>query len=171
MHILARAWPKVLRHVPSCHWLLCGPEDAWLNQAVWPLLDGPARERVHTTGPLSGRQVFEHLAAADLHVNPSLCESLNMVTVEAASVGVPTVCSDGAGVAHWLIGHDAGGVVGAGDPEALARAVVEALRDEACLSRWRRNASALVKEFYPERIAGCLLELLRAAGAPLGATR
>lgn len=171
VHVMAEAWGAILREMPRCHWLLCGPHDPWLKDGVWPILQPAEKEHVHTTGGLSGVAVFEHLAAADLHVNPSLCEGLNMVTVEAASVAVPTVCSDGAGIAHWVASQDAGSVVRGGDAAALAAATLEALNDQACLSRWRRNASELVKEFYPERIAGCLLELLRAAGAPLGAMR
>ena len=53
----------------------------------------------------------EHLLSAELHVNPSLCESLNMATVEAAAVGTPSVCSDGAGIVDWIRRYDAGVVV------------------------------------------------------------
>src|SRR5207248_1667602 len=89
---LARAWEGICAAIPGCRWLLCGPEDPWLAQGVRPVLLASGRsERVHFTGRLQGREVCEHLAAADLHVNPTLCEGLNMATVEAAAVGTPSV--------------------------------------------------------------------------------
>ena len=91
MQCLARAGCCVARTIP------------WLTEAVWPLLRQQALEKtVHFAGTLSGQAVYEHLAAGDVHVNPTLCEGLNMVTVEAAAVGTPTITSDGAGIADWV---------------------------------------------------------------------
>src|SRR5207237_9038199 len=120
-----------------CRRLLCGPEDPWLAQGVRPVLLASGRsERVHFTGRLQGREVCEHLAAADLHVNPTLCEGLNMATVEAAAVGTPSVTSDGAGIADWVQSFEAGLVVPAGDVAALRDAVVRALRAPELRGAW-----------------------------------
>jgi glycosyltransferase involved in cell wall biosynthesis len=164
LHVLARAWPAIKAAVPEAGWLLCGPPTPWLDEALWPPLRAAGLAgSVHATGTLSGMAVFEHLAAADLHLNPSLCEGLNMVTVEAAAVGTPSVSSDGAGISDWLLRHDAGAVVPAGDTSALAAAVIAALRDPQRLARWRANGLAMAREFDLERIARELSRLLTGA--------
>jgi glycosyltransferase involved in cell wall biosynthesis len=161
LHILARAWPAVVDAFPQARWLLCGPQNPWTDREVWPVLDGHRlRSSVIATGRLAGIAVFEHLAAADLHVNPSLCEGLNMATVEAAAVGTPTVTSNGAGIADWVERFGAGAVVGAGESGALADAILLAFNDRSNLARWAQGARAMAGEFALERIAGELQQLV-----------
>ncbi len=162
MQDLAKAWADICTAVPDCHWLLCGPDDPWLAQGVWPVLRASGlSERVHFTGRLEGRAVCEHLAAADLHVNPTLCEGLNMATVEAAAVGTPSVTSDGAGIADWVQSFDAGIVVPAGDVPALRDAVVRALRAPELRAAWPTRSREMANHFLPDRIASDFVKLLR----------
>jgi len=159
---LASAWTGIVAAVPGCRWLLCGPDDSWLAEGVWPVLRaGGLEHTVCFSGPLQGDAVFEHLAAADLHVNPTLCEGLNMVTVEAAAVGTPTVTSDGAGIADWVNRFEAGAVVPAGDVAALRTAVIAALRDPALRLTWQGRSRIMAGDFSLDRIAAGLLDLLR----------
>jgi glycosyltransferase involved in cell wall biosynthesis len=167
LHDLAAAWPGICRAVPGCHWLLCGDDDPWLARGVWPVLRAAGLDgRVHFTGRLNGRDVCEHLAAADLHVNPTLCEGLNMVTVEAAAVGTPSVTSDGAGVADWVQSFDAGTVVPAGDAGALQDAVVHALRAPELRGAWPARSREMASCFSPDRIAAEFVKLLH-SGDPI----
>lgn len=162
---LAKAWAEISSAIPGCHWLLCGPEDPWLSQGVRPVLRASGlSERVHFTGELHGRAVCEHLAAADLHVNPTLCEGLNMATVEAAAVGTPSVTSDGAGIADWVQSFEAGLVVPAGDVPALRDAVVRALRAPELRSVWPARSREMASRFSPDRIASEFVKLLQASG-------
>jgi glycosyltransferase involved in cell wall biosynthesis len=163
MQDLAQAWAGICAAIPGCHWLLCGPEDPWLAQGVRPVLRASGRsERVHFTGRLQGREVCEYLAAADLHVNPTLCEGLNMATVEAAAVGTPSVTSDGAGIADWVQSFDAGLVVPAGDVAALRDAVVRALRAPELRLAWPARSREMASQFWPDRIASGFVKLLQA---------
>jgi len=118
-------------------------------------------ERVCFTGHLHGRAVCEHLAAADLHVNPTLCEGLNMATVEAAAVGTPSVTSDAAGVADWVQSFEAGMVVPAGDVFALRDAVVRALRAPELRTVWPARSREMASRFSPDRIASEFVKLLQ----------
>lgn len=162
LHLLAQAWRAVHAAVPECHWLLCGPNDPWLDRAVRPALAASsAAQWVHFTGRLSGADVFEHLAAADLHVNPTLCEGLNMVTVEAAAVGTPSVTSDGAGIAEWVARLGAGCVVPADDPAALGGAVIDALRDAALRLTWQEHCPNMLGDFSLEHVADRLIRAVR----------
>jgi len=161
LHLLAEGWGAISRAVPGVRWLLCGPEDPWLDRAVRPLLrEQHLEQTVLYTGRIGNEDVFRHLACADLHVNPTLCEGLNMVTVEAAAVGTPTITSDGAGISDWVRRHDAGAVVPHGEVAPLADAIIGALRSPANLSRWGENARLMADEFLLERIAPAILELL-----------
>jgi glycosyltransferase involved in cell wall biosynthesis len=155
VHLMAAAWPIVLRAVPQARWLLAGPSHPWLDEGVWPeLRKQPEFMRsVIATGALERDAAFAHLAAADLNVNPTLCDGLNMVAVEAAAVGTPTVTSDGAGVAAWVSQYGAGAVVRTGDVDELAAAVAQALLDPHQTSNWGANCSRMAEGFSLERVA------------------
>ena len=161
LHLLAAAWSEIVCAVPSAKWLLCGPPDPWLERAVWPPLRAAGLDRtVVYAGRLTGDEVFRHLACADLHVNPTLCEGLNVVTIEAAAVGTPTITSDGAGISDWIARYDAGAVVPASEVAPLADAIIGALRNPAKLASWRASAPAMADEFLLERIAPAMQRLL-----------
>jgi len=160
IHLLAEVWHLVLMRHPSARWLLCGPDDPWLAHGVWSQLEKTGiTDTVIATGRLTGRDVFEHLAAADLLINPTLCEGLNMVTVESAAVGTPSICGDGAGVAGWLARHQAGAVVPAGEAAPLVDAILTALADPARRAAWSDAGRAMSAEFSLDHIAAQLVEL------------
>ena len=166
LQLLLAAWPRVMQAIPGVRWLLCGPRDPWYVGEIEPQLsrfDGS----IIATGALSGRAVFEHLAAADLHVNPSLCESLNMVTVEAASVGTPTITSDGAGVSHWVRRHETGCVVPNRAVPELADAIIAALQSPDLLNKWAKSCGNLASQFSAERVARMLIDSLVSLPKPL----
>lgn len=164
VHVLAQAWPEVLRAVPGARWLLCGPHSGWLLEQVLPVLQAAgALPSVVLTGRLDGAAVFEHLAAADLHVNPTLCEGLNMVTVEAGAVGTPTLTTSSAGIASWVERFGAGAVVTAGQVAPLADAIIAAFLQPNRLRDWSAAAIAMSGEFTLERVAGELAGILQRA--------
>lgn len=157
---LARAWPGVLAAYPNAWWILAGPDNPWMAEGIFPLLDASVgRARVRLTGRLRGRETYAHLAAADLNVNPTLCEGLNMVTVDAAAVGTPTVCSDAAGVSDWIRRHDCGLVYAAGDTTALQQAVIAALAQPDRLSVWSGRCREMIADFKAEAVFQRLAQL------------
>ena len=170
---MARAWPGVLAAHPDAWWILAGPEAPWLAEGILPLLDSSVgRARLRLTGRLAGRELFAQLAAADLNVNPTLCEGLNMVTVDAAAVGTPTVCSDAAGISDWVSRHDCGLVYAAGDVAALERAVIEALGQRERLTAWGTRCREMIADFTAEsvfqRLADLFARTLHSARLPEG---
>ncbi len=161
---LARAWPGVLAAQPNAWWILAGPENPWMDEGIYPLLDaGVGRSRIRLTGRLAPEDIYAYLAAADLNVNPTLCEGLNMVTVDAAAVGTPTVCSDAAGIADWVLRHDCGLVYAAGDVQALERAVIDALAERERLAAWGVRCRGMIADFTAESIFTRLAELFDTA--------
>ena len=161
---LARAWPGVLAACPDAWWILAGPDNPWMAEGIFPLLDASVgRARVRLTGRLKGRETYAHLAAADLNVNPTLCEGLNMVTVDAAAVGTPTVCSDAAGVSDWIRRHDCGLVYAAGGARALEEAVIEALAQPDRLSVRSTRCREMIADFTAEAVFQRLAQLFDGA--------
>jgi len=135
-----------------------------MAEGIFPLIDASVgRGRIRLTGRLRGRETYAHLAAADLNVNPTLCEGLNMVTVDAAAVGTPTVCSDAAGIADWVLRHDCGLVYAAGDVPALERAVIEALAQRERRVAWGARCRAMIADFTAESVFLRLAELFDTA--------
>jgi glycosyltransferase involved in cell wall biosynthesis len=168
---LARAWPGVLAAHPDAWWILAGPENSWMEKGIFPLLDASVgRARVRLTGRLRGRETYAHLAAADLNVNPTLCEGINMVAVDAAAVGTPTISSDAAGVSDWIRRHDCGLVYAAGDVPALERGVIEALAQRDRLATWSARCRGMVADFTAEsvflRLADLFARTLHSARLP-----
>ncbi len=161
---LARAWPGVLAACPDAWWILAGPDNPWMAEGIFPLLDANVgRGRVRLTGRLRGRETYAHLAAADLNVNPTLCEGLNMVTVDAAAVGTPTVSSDAAGVSDWIRRHGCGLVYAAGDPAALEEAVIDALAQPERLAAWSGRCREMIADFTAEAVFERLAQLFDSA--------
>jgi glycosyltransferase involved in cell wall biosynthesis len=161
---LARIWQRVLAVHPNAWWILAGPDNPWMSEGIFPLLDaGAGRSRIRLTGRLSGTDTYAHLAAADLNINPTLCEGLNMVTVDAAAVGTPTVCSDAAGISDWIRRHDCGLVYAAGDAPALELAVIEALARVERLAAWGLRCREMIGDFTAESVFRRLEQLFDAA--------
>jgi glycosyltransferase involved in cell wall biosynthesis len=86
-------------------------------------------ERVLFTGHVPLEQVKHYLAAADLHLAPSVIDTFNYAVVEAAMVGTPSLMSDKVGAAPWIA------QAGAGEVQAGREAAAWANRMEALLKR------------------------------------
>lgn len=164
LHLLAEAWARIATEIPGCRWLLCGPADPWLEEGVWPVLRSSGRAKdVCATGSLTGIEVYEHLAAADLHINPTICEGLNMVTVEAAAMGTPTVGTDGAGISDWMEQLAAGIVVPAGEVGPLADAIISMLRDPQSRASMSLAGRTMAADFTLDRISSQLIKIFQFA--------
>lgn len=102
---------------------------------------------------------FSFMKRADAFVLCSKWEGLPMVLIEAMALGTPIVATDcPSGPAEILEGGKWGRLVPMGDPDALARAVVETLRDP------RRDAAGeRAREFSVDKIVGEYAEALAIA--------
>jgi glycosyltransferase involved in cell wall biosynthesis len=106
--------------------------------------DGGLGDRVRFPGTRTGPELERDYAAADLLVHASHAETYGMVVTEALARGLPVVAADVGGVSEAL-GHGADGtrpglLVPPGDPEALAGALRDWLRDAELRERLRRAA-------------------------------
>ncbi len=140
--LLLAAWPNVRSSVPSAVLLLAGdgPDRA--------ALEAGAGDGVRFLGwPDDPQVVYD---AADVVVVPSRSEGMSITMLEAMARGRSVVSAD-VGGARDAIGEDAGAVVDASDPHALAQAIAARLSDRSLSEREGAAARRRVETYYDVR--------------------
>jgi glycosyltransferase involved in cell wall biosynthesis len=146
---LGRAWPDVVKQVPEATLLVVG--DGPLRGEL-ETLTRPLGERVRLIARQPLERVPTYLAAADLLVLPSHSEGTPNVVLEALASGRRVVATAVGGVPDLITSPTLGTLVPPGDPDALADALVAAVRssydpDEVARlgarGGWAASASAL----------------------------
>lgn len=138
---LVQAVEKIATSLPGLRILLVG--DGELREEIEVLVD--SRGVGHQFRFLgSRRDVPVLLAASDLFILPSLWEGLSVALLEAMSTGIPVVATDVSGTRELIIEGETGFLVPPGDPDALADAIVRAVRDRSVSDSRARRARTLV---------------------------
>jgi glycosyltransferase involved in cell wall biosynthesis len=88
-------------------------------------------ERVHFLGQVAHQQIMHHYQQADLVVIPSFTEAFPLTLVEAMASGKAVVVSRVGGMQEMVQENLTGKFVPAGEPVALAEAILELLADDA----------------------------------------
>ncbi len=121
-----------------------------------------AEGRVILAGGQPSDVVAELLARCEVFAFPSTCENCPTALIEALSAGVPIACSR-AGVMPEIAG-DAARYFDASDPDDIARALSELLRDADLRRELRRRALARASLFpRSAEVAARTLDILEAA--------
>jgi glycosyltransferase involved in cell wall biosynthesis len=94
------------------------------------------------TGSLPADEVWPYYARSHLLLLPSRHEAAGVVVMEAAACSLPTVGTDVGYVSEWAL-RGAARAVRVGDAPALARAILELLRDRAARRRMAEEARSL----------------------------
>ncbi|MEB3371823.1 glycosyltransferase family 4 protein [Saccharopolyspora mangrovi] len=136
---------------------LVGPE----RDPDWARRLGEHRlgDRIRLRGPLTGAELADAYAAADLLVQPSRAETYGMAVTEALARGIPVIAS---AVPDAL--GDGGLLVPAGDLESLTRALRRwaedaAFRDRMRSAALRRRAHLPTWESTARQLAAALASL------------
>ncbi|NVB76986.1 MAG: glycosyltransferase family 4 protein [Kofleriaceae bacterium] len=146
---LGRAWQSVVRLVPDATLLVVG--DGPLKGEL-EALTKPLGERVRLIARQPLERVPTYMAAADILVLPSHSEGTPNVVLEALASGRRVVATTVGGVPDLITSPVLGALVPSRDPDALADAIVVALRtpydaDEVARlgarGGWAASASAL----------------------------
>lgn len=112
-----RAAGQLIERYPVAHFLLCGMNITWDNQALVRLVDSNGlRERIHLLGSRDDMPLIT--SALDAATSASISEGFSNVIVEAMACGVPCVVTD-VGDSAAILG-ETGVVVQPSDPLALA---------------------------------------------------
>ncbi len=165
---LVRALPRILEERPAR--LTIVGEGEWEEEIRRAVADCGVGRRVRLTGYVSRERLKELYRTSDLFVLPAVVdekgdtEGLGVVLLEALLAGRPVVASAAGGIVDIVKPGRTGWLVPPGDPEALARAVLEAARDpEEARRRAAEGKRHVLEHFSADRIAGELLEVYRRA--------
>lgn len=134
--------PSLLALLPETELHLVGRFGARFLRAF-----APFRERVRTSGVLSGQALADAYAAADILVHPAVGEAFGLVPFEAALAGTPAVVAGGHGCGEWY-GRAGGCVV----PPDEMPALVEAVRLRLSAPRRAEEEAGLVARFAREHL-------------------
>lgn len=106
------------------------------------------------------------LAAVDLVLMPSQSEGLGLAAIEALAAARPVIAFAVGGLPEVVVDGLSGRLVAPGDWEALARAVVETLRDPGRRLSYARGAASSAQHFGVDSHVQRLIECYRMTLAP-----
>ena len=145
------AAPQVAHEVSGVLFAFVGPGPA--------LPAAPDGVRMLDVGPVDEEEKAGWLEAADVVALPSGYESFGLVVAEAWSLGTPVVTSTAPALVE-LVEAGGGGLSVPREPDAVARALVDVLRDPAAARAMGANGRAYWRAHHtPERTAQRLVEV------------
>ena len=161
-HLLA-ALPGLRREIPDLAVLLVG-EGRRQEDLQRQVRDLGLEETVRFLG--TRRDLPEIYRALDLFVQPSLWEGLPLALLMAMGAGLPVVATRVSGSQEAIVDGVNGYLVEPGDPEALARAILDLARQPEARRRLGEAARRIVAERYSleamlTRLADLYLDLWR----------
>lgn len=167
---LIRAYPYVKEAIPEARLLVVG---AFSDQEKAPFLRYARTHKlhgVHFVGYVSPEELPRYYHTATIFCAPSTgFESFGIVLLEAMAAGLPIVASDIAGYRSVLENGQEGLLVPPGDEQAMARAVVDLLRDPARRAQMsecgKRKAAQYDWSLIAQRVLAYYNELLAARAA------
>ena len=160
--VLVAAWPEVVRARPGARLVLVG--------------DGPCRTDLESQARALGvtpsvsfagfrAAAGAFVAACTMLVQPSLTEGMPNAVMEAMAAGKPVVASGVGGIPELVLDGETGVLVPAGDPRALAAAIVALLDDPGRAARLGGAGAARVRaQFTLDSVRGAIEVVYGTAG-------
>lgn len=155
-----RAFAIVLTRRPDASLVIAGtgPELETLQALASEL---GVRGHVHFAGRKDRRQIADALRASAIAINPSRVDNMPNSVLEALASGVPVVSTAVGGVPFIVRDGETALLVPAGDPAAMAEAIVRVLEDTALADRLARAGMREVQRYAWTQVAPRLAELYR----------
>lgn len=159
---LVRAFAEVHAKDPEARLVIVG--DGPLRASCESLARSlNARDAIEFTGAIPYEQVAREFARASLFVLPSLYEGTCMVLHEAAAARLPIVSTENAGALDFIGSTNAGWLEPVGDVPRLARAISDALQDQAGSASRGEVAFARLDAFTREHALTAFTHLIERA--------
>jgi glycosyltransferase involved in cell wall biosynthesis len=159
LDLTIEAFARVARQIPEAHLALAGPDDgveASLRRLVLKL---DLADKVHFCGLITGHDLYQLYADADLLVLLAASESFAMCVVEAMASGVPVLVAHDVGVAIDVQKASAGCAVKA-DVGEVSTAWLRMLADPHLRESGRRGRELARRRFDYHVVASEMLDLL-----------
>jgi glycosyltransferase involved in cell wall biosynthesis len=129
--VLLRAAAQLRRQVPGVHIRIYGDSQAGFDNYVAGLVGLRTALGVEDMVSFAGLVdcPYSHWSDAAVYVQPSRADSLPLAPLEAMAVGLPVVAASVGGLAEVVADGHSGTLVPPDEPEALADALAELLKD------------------------------------------
>jgi glycosyltransferase involved in cell wall biosynthesis len=145
--VMLRAFPAILRAIPSVHYVIVGSDEGDYADRLKELAhELKIADRVHIVGFRDPVQPY--LASFDLYVHPALMEGFGIAVVEAMAMGKAVVATTTGGLPEVVAQGETGLLVPPGDVESLAATVVSLLEDKVRCEQMGRNGRARAQEQF-----------------------
>jgi glycosyltransferase involved in cell wall biosynthesis len=144
--VLLRAIPEILKSAPEAEflWVGDGVGRVALEQEV---AEADVQAKVHMAG--FREDIPGCLAAMDVVVLPSIkSDGVPQVILQALAMRKPVVASAVGGIPEVIRHQRTGVLVPPNDPQALAEAVVQVLRDPQSAAAWAQAGGQLIDTHY-----------------------
>ncbi len=148
LDVLLRALVRVKEEVADVILAVAGPDENGHGRRLQRLAENLGVEgQVRWLGTIQEEAKYEFLVDADIFILPSYSENFGLAAVEAMAVGCPVILGRGVNIAAQVEAYGAGWVVST-EPEALATAIVGALRNHERRKTMGQAGRHLVSELY-----------------------
>ncbi|MFQ5873405.1 MAG: glycosyltransferase, partial [Dehalococcoidia bacterium] len=155
LDVLLQAMVRVKAEVPEVVLAIAGPDqDGHVHRLHRLAQSLGVEEHVRWVGTVEGQAKRGLLVDADLFLLPSFSENFGLAAVEAMAVGCPVILGSGVNIATQVEAYDAGRVVST-EPESLATAIVQGLREPDTRRGMGKAAQRLVAERYDGEMVAC----------------
>ncbi len=155
--VLARGFVLAAQQRPDLRlFLLGGGSLAGKVRRIF--MDGGVLDYVHFAGQVSQAELPKYHRAADLYLSASHSDGSSVSLMEALASGVPALVSNIPGNREWVTPGENGWQFEDGNPEALARGILQAMDQREKLVELGRAARRLAEQRanWPENFK-CLL--------------
>ncbi len=142
---LVRAVPRVVAEIPEVRFFIVGEGRLLADLKDLAVSLGIGRELVFTG--FRG-DVGDFYNIADLFVMSSVNEGLGTAVLDALAAGLTVVASDTGGLPEIIEDGKTGRLVKPGDAQALARGIIDLLKDPGQAGRMAVRGRALVEQQY-----------------------
>jgi len=150
LDLLLRAMPHLADPSLSLRIVGDGPERPHLEHLAATL--GIAT-RVRFVGAVAPDAVGDAVAGADVFAFPARGEGFGLAVAEALGLGIPVVVAEDGGGVMDIVTSEAGRIVRADDPRALARAIDALKSDPVARTAAVRAGESLRRRLAPETVA------------------
>jgi glycosyltransferase involved in cell wall biosynthesis len=146
IHVLLNAASVILAQEPNTKFLIVGGgnRERFENFVQWSGL----QDKVLFTGFMANRSLHQLYRVADVAVFPSLYEPFGIVALEGMAAGAPVVASDAGGLKEVVLHGQTGTLSYANNPESLAWAVLDVLRNPDRAQQMSIKARVRLKEEF-----------------------
>jgi len=153
VHMLVKAFRKIVDVIPNARLLIAGPEDPFYGKYIRELARSLDLEKVVSfLGPVDETKKVELMASAMVFSLPALADYHPIVLLEAQALGTPVVSTRVGAIPEIVVDGETGLLVEPGSVDQLAEAIERLLTDEKLRRKMSQRAREWASNFVLDRV-------------------